>query len=517
LFHVAVPDNIDAVLEDLMRVPMIFLGVVLSCATALAKTVELTVRKPDGTPAAGAKVAIVESGHSLSVHNLDVDVSDCRQTTTSAGGVATFEAPTSPSIIVVVDPSGFAQVDSLPATLQLQSWGRVEGDLKIGSAPGAKREIGLWNRDDRPFDPKAPQFYYRAETTTDDRGGFVLEHVPPIAIGIGRTCVWKMPGNRSASAYTQTMNAQVHPGEALHVQIGGMGRPVVGHLIVPGELAKRDDWEFGLCNVSVAAKPLPLPMPDNVKKASLEDQQKWYATFNASEAGKKFAAAQWKQALTDHRQFPMEIQRDGSFRIDDVPAGDFKLYSEIISKGGNGHKAGDTLASIDSSFTVPPIPGERSDEPLKLADAALHPYSIVRVGDVAPDFSIKTLEGKPLKLSDYRGKLVLLDFWATWCGSCVAELPNIKAANDYFAKTGQVQFISLSMDDGPFEPKAYVDEHGYNWVQGFLGSFENDPVTKQYGIESIPSLWLIGKDGKVIDKNLRGERVKEAIEKSLAK
>jgi peroxiredoxin len=500
-----------------MRILMVFLGIVLSCGTALAKTVELSVRKPDGTPAAGAKVAIVESEHSLMLKGLEMDASDCRQTIASPQGVATFEAPKEPFFIVALDSSGYAQAMKLESELTLQPWGSVEGVLKIGDRNGANETIGAWPASSDRFDPKAPQLFIDATTKTDASGHFVIEHLPPEPTMIGRGCEWHMPGNRSASAYTQTLKVEVRAGETARVQIGGMGRPIVGRLVLPNELAARDDWDFGLCNVGHRDDPLPLPMPEDVKKASLEDQQKWYATFNASAAGKQFAADQWKKLLADHSQFPLVVQRDGAFRIEDVPAGGFKLHAEIISKGGQGHKAGDTLASVDAPFDVPAIPNGRSDEPLKITDLPMQTFSIVRVGDVAPDFSIKTLDGNPLKLSDYRGKLVLLDFWATWCGACVAELPNIKEANDHFAKTGQVQFISLSMDDGPFEPKAYVDEHGYNWAQGFIGSFETDPVTKRYGIEAIPSVWLIGKDGKVIDKNLRGERVKEAIEKALAK
>jgi hypothetical protein len=97
----------------------------------------------------------------------------------------------------------------------------------------------------------------------------------------------------------------------------------------------------------------------------------------------------------------------------------------------------------------------------------------------------------------------------------VAELPNVKEPNDRFAKPGKVQFVGLSLDDAPFEPKAYVGKHGFNWLQAFLGNFDSQNTTKECGIEAILSIWLIGPDGKVLQKNIQGERLKQTIEKAM--
>ena len=132
-------------------------------------------------------------------------------------------------------------------------------------------------------------------------------------------------------------------------------------------------------------------------------------------------------------------------------------------------------------------------------------------GEMAPDFSAKTLEGKAFKLSDYRGKYVLLDFWATWCGPCRGETPNLKAVYEKYGKREDFLMIGLSLDTEVDKPLAYAKENGCVWVDGFLGDWGKDKVTKKYGVQGIPSIFLIGPDGKVVADGLRGEGIMQAV------
>lgn len=139
----------------------------------------------------------------------------------------------------------------------------------------------------------------------------------------------------------------------------------------------------------------------------------------------------------------------------------------------------------------------------------------VKVGQEAPLFATKTTDGKDLKLADFKGKFVLLDFWATWCGPCLGETPNLKAIFEKYGKRDDFALIGLSLDADPGKPAAYAKENGCGWVDGFLGDWGKDEVTKLYGVRGIPSIWLIGPDGKVLANNLRGDGIMAAVRGAL--
>ncbi len=140
------------------------------------------------------------------------------------------------------------------------------------------------------------------------------------------------------------------------------------------------------------------------------------------------------------------------------------------------------------------------------------PLSSIR--KIIPDFSAKDLDGKPISLEAYRGKVVLLDFWAVWCGPCIAEMPNIKKVyNTYKDKGFEVIGISLDIDEAKL--RDFLKENDIPWRQVFDGQGRNSAIPQQYGIRSIPSMWLIDKDGKLISNNARGEKLENMVAEAL--
>lgn len=147
----------------------------------------------------------------------------------------------------------------------------------------------------------------------------------------------------------------------------------------------------------------------------------------------------------------------------------------------------------------------------QIEDAYFNYTSTINGSMAAPAISLPTPDGKTLSLSDLKGKYVLIDFWASWCGPCKSEMPNVvKMYNQYQAKGFTV--LSVSLDDNPDKWKAAIKSWGMNWpnhVSDLKGWNSSLPQTYQF--DGIPYTVLVNPEGKVIGTNLRGEKLAKKL------
>jgi peroxiredoxin len=142
----------------------------------------------------------------------------------------------------------------------------------------------------------------------------------------------------------------------------------------------------------------------------------------------------------------------------------------------------------------------------------LNNIKAVSIGATAPEFTQNDPEGKPVSLASFRGKYVLIDFWASWCGPCRAENPNVvKAYNNYKDKNFTILGVSLDQPNAKDKWLKAISDDNLTWTQVSDLAFWDNAVAKQYAIRSIPQNFLIDPQGKIIAKNLRGEELNKKL------
>lgn len=138
------------------------------------------------------------------------------------------------------------------------------------------------------------------------------------------------------------------------------------------------------------------------------------------------------------------------------------------------------------------------------------------VGTKFPDFNETDVNGKPLSIANYKGKVVLIDFWATWCPPCRGEIPNVVATYQKYHDKG-FEIIGVSLDQDKSKLLAFTKDQNMTWQQFFDGKVWSNKLAVKDGVESIPATFLLDGDGKIIGKDLRGEALETAVAKAVSK
>lgn len=507
-------------------------------AFALKKGTPLagTVVDPYGKPVSDATVCLAIGNNMLLVRNgrLENNLSQATSQTKADGGFS-FPPQADDFVLVVIGEKGYAEVDqnelsANKGNVVLQPWATVTGRLLVGNTPRANETVSAWQ--ERQHKPGMPQPYHDLKGTTDADGNYRIDRVPPGKVGIGRDI--RLRENMTGRTLTQKIT--VEPGQTTVVNLGGTGRPVVGRFVWP-EGAKVQSLQVGHYSLATEVRKAMVEVsqrfiPEGFQTWDAERRKAWLRTDEAKELRAKMDAAT-QEIYGRQRRYSFAIEADGSFRVDNVEPGTYELTLQAHAPpASRNHGYGEQIASLSTEVIVPPFPEGTTylDTPLDLGALTVMPMKPApQVGEVAPDFALPLLDlaaadpeaaikdAKPLSLRELRGKFVLVDFWATWCGPCVGETPFLKKVWEAHGTNERFAMIGISLDGSAKAPADYAKGNQLAWPQAYLGDAWKGEVTTSYAIRSIPSIWLIGPDGKIVAKDLRGEGIGTAVAAALAR
>ena len=194
-----------------------------------------------------------------------------------------------------------------------------------------------------------------------------------------------------------------------------------------------------------------------------------------------------------------DLNGDGKFDSEDPFSAEvFRVNEKYINIGEKSYEF--TVDRYGNSLTLKPL-GQK-----------LPARADLRVGNTAPDFSFTDFEGNQRRLSEFRGKIVLIDVWALWCAPCVREAPKLSAVYQKL-KGKNFEIISLNKNDPPENVRKFINENRMNWTH----TMTDDAFLKLYRVDQFPTYFLIGKDGKIISNTLRaGEEMYQKVEQLTA-
>jgi beta-lactamase regulating signal transducer with metallopeptidase domain/thiol-disulfide isomerase/thioredoxin len=453
-----------------------------------------TVLGPDDRPVAGAQVAFDTRGAGLVLSGAPSfsgpAPADFRLT--DGEGRVHLNAGSGWKKVVAVHAAGFAMSDDNPPstnfTLKLQPWGKIGGMVWEYDRPVTNQEI--WANGALDTWDEGVRTSFR--TNTDPAGHFVMEFVPP-----GKYALYRMiPMANGASSGSRAL-VQVEAGKTASVKVGGAGQPVVGRVKIANPYVPID-WQNGRDHF-YARSILPQPPPD-------------LKTREAMDAWRK--QPQIQQVYDSSQNYPIQFAADGSFRIDEVVPGNYSMQLQILDpRDPSAFAYQKFIANTTKTFEVPQA---NTREPLDIGVVEITLKPDLKSGQAdAPGFDASDLKGGKFKLSDYRGKYVLLDFWATWCGPCIGEIPYLKQVHEKFKGRDNFVMISLSLDKTLKEPGDFLKNNDLPWVQGYLGEWSTTKVPEQYGVQGIPAVFLVNPDGKIIEADLQGSSMIATLEKDL--
>lgn len=489
----------------------------ISTSVTLRKAgpLEGVILQPDGTPAAKAHILIntEEQNGYIGIEfrprgrgERSLDVPEARsnhlQTVRAdEAGHYSFNPPNEQKACIVTHKNGFlettiAQLQRSPE-LHLKPWGRIEGTLTENGKPKPEQRLELLFK--RRSDYYLSVSYY---ISTDKNGYFVFDKVPP-----GDCTLTSTKPSKGIWPRNHPFPVTVVAGETTKVAYGSTGRTVTGRLrTLPAGV--EIDWAkavtTNLLSRKIVSQRLALPAFSDFVR--MQDYQA--------------AVEQWRKTPIEspiQDTYALEFEADGSFHAEGIPSGTYELEVKLTDPDHPKDGQWQEIGSIKREVIVPPVPNEAEAESVNLGSFEIAIKSEAAPVKPAPPLSGQTAEGKSMRLADYRGKYVLLTFWAPWATPSPEEAAALTDAAKVFGADPRFAMVGIAIEEKPEAIPRGASVEGIPWISASLQGREKATATEAWGVDSLPAMLLVGPEGNILARNLKAARVRPAIQELLKK
>lgn len=204
--------------------------------------------------------------------------------------------------------------------------------------------------------------------------------------------------------------------------------------------------------------------------------------------------------------------------IEEHPDSDLSLLmleSQLVGQNQNIERIKENMIMLKNVINKNPsnkLIGQKIETFIKIKEAQAN----LNIGKVAPNFTAPTAEGELLSLNDIKGKVTIIDFWASWCKPCRIENPNVVRVYEKYHEKG-LEIISVSLDRNGQKDRwlKAIEDDNMNWHHVSNLKFWNEPVARMYSVSSIPATFILDESGKIVAKKLRGPALEMQISKML--
>jgi peroxiredoxin len=480
------------------------------------------VQLADGTAVSNATVVLVDRSDNASMDRPP----ELRRNSggefqrSNARGHFEFAPKLEPHTIVAAHALGFAEVraSNVLATgkVVLQPWGKLKGVVRVGKGVEPGQSVGLQSGNWRYGEEGrfSPPLYLSLKADLSADGSFVFDQVPP---GERRASLQIKLNDRDSSRSTASSHGTpilIKPGEMAEVVIGGTGRPVIGRMTVAGGGPEDVDWRRDQHTMQMQMDmPTNIPPPAITGNMTEEENRRAQQEYN-KRVNDFWRTAEGRALERKQRNYVLRFETNGTFRIDNVDPGNYYLYVSLTNPDRPDNYY-EQIGSLNKNVTIPPAPAGKPDEPFDLGLSEVQVRNIQRTGRRAPKFEVKTFDGKTVKLADFTGKFVLLDFWATWAGSRNLDLQMLKALNTTYGKDNRLVMLGLNFDPQASSAEKVIEQSGIKWQQCYAGPWDQTSLPASYGVQGLPANILIDPEGKIVASNLRGSNIRTTVRNRL--